>query len=300
VASSGRSLGALATAGGAVLAWSLFEAQWVEARTLQVSVPGLAPALDGLSILHLSDLHVGVPSQNGRTLRKAVDFGVREAPDLVAITGDIVNHPRGRRHVVDQLARLAPPLGMFAVLGNHDSGWSKDPFSRGEVITDWGPAPVRLLRDEAVTLPAAAPVEVAGLDPGSWVAGTAHPERLFSEPGAFRILLAHYPDVIELLPEGACSLVLAGHYHGGQICLGIPGVPGAKLHPPHERSRYQEGIFRKRGVTMVVSRGTGTTLVPLRLFARPEVALLRLRARRRRGVPAPGAGADGGLVASRR
>jgi predicted MPP superfamily phosphohydrolase len=74
-------------------AWGLFESQWLRARTLEVPVAALPPALDGLSILHLSDFHVGTPSLNLRALRKAVDFGVRARPDLVAVTGDVVSHP---------------------------------------------------------------------------------------------------------------------------------------------------------------------------------------------------------------
>src|SRR5437763_9122553 len=79
---SRRALGVLVTGGAALTAWGVFESQWLQARRLSVPVADLPAALDGLSILHLSDFHAGTPSLNQRTLRKAVAFGVQEQPDM--------------------------------------------------------------------------------------------------------------------------------------------------------------------------------------------------------------------------
>jgi predicted MPP superfamily phosphohydrolase len=111
--------------------------------------------------------------------------------------------------------------------------------------------------------------------PDPWLAGAAEPAGLFEHEDSFKILLAHFPDAVDDLPPGRCGLVLSGHLHGGQICL--PG-PGGKLRLSHTDWRYLEGVYRVNGTTLVVSRGTGTTLVPVRLMARPEVACLRLTA----------------------
>jgi predicted MPP superfamily phosphohydrolase len=81
--------------------------------------------------------------------------------------------------------------------------------------------------------------------------------------------------VVDDLPPGTCSLVLAGHLHGGQICL---PRPGGRVRLSHIRWRYLDGVYRVGDTTLVVSRGTGTTLVPFRLLARPEASLLRLTA----------------------
>jgi predicted MPP superfamily phosphohydrolase len=116
-------------------------------------------------------------------------------------------------------------------------------------------------------------IEIAGLEPDSWLEGTGRLDELFTVDGSFRILLVHFPDAVDDLPPGECSLVLAGHLHGGQICL--PRV-GGKIRLSHTEWRYLEGVHRVGDTTLVVSRGTGTTLVPFRLLARPEVALLRL------------------------
>jgi predicted MPP superfamily phosphohydrolase len=271
-----RAAAAVIAAGGALAAWGLFEAQWLEAHERDVPVSGLPRALDGLTILHLSDFHAGSPSLNVRTMRKAIAFGVERQPDLVVVTGDIITHRWGERAVREQLARLQPPLGMYGSLGNHDTGETRDPFSRAVVPDEWGPAPMQLLRDRSVTVEHAGElIEVAGMEPEPWTRGEARPGALFSTDAPLRILLAHFPDVVDDLPPGACSLVLAGHLHGGQICL---PRPGGRVRLSHTRWRYLDGVHRVGPTTLVVSRGTGTTLVPFRLLARPEVALLRLRA----------------------
>jgi uncharacterized protein len=260
----------LAAAAASAAAWGLFESQWV--RTGHAGVAPDAPeAVRGLTILHLSDLHAGTPSLGLVALRRAIDFGVGCRPDLVAITGDILSHPRARDEVVAQVGRLRPPLGTFAVLGNHDIGASNDPFSRGALIDDWDGAPVTLLRDSSAVVAGGA-LEVAGLDPASWLAGTADPAALFTVPGAFRLLLCHFPEAAEELGSGAADLVLCGHLHGGQICL---PTPWGKLRLAHGVHRYREGVYPGTP-TVVVSRGLGTTLIPVRLGARPEVTLLRL------------------------
>ena len=274
-----RRLAALAGGAGAALAaWGLFEAQWVEGRELTVGVPGLPAELDGLTILHLTDFHAGTPSLNVRAMRKAVELGVRWQPDLVALTGDILSHGRARDAVVSAMEGLRPPLGIFAVLGNHDVGDTHDPFSRGIVIDDWGDAPVTLLRDRSAVVEwRGREIELAGVDPRLYAEGRNRPpEQLFTRPGALRVLLSHFPEVPAEMPAGTSALTLCGHLHGGQICL--PG-PSGKVRLSHRSYRYDEGVFEEPETTVVVSRGLGTTLVPFRLFARPEVSLLRLRPR---------------------
>jgi uncharacterized protein len=269
-----RLAGGLAAAAAGLAAWGLFESQWLSARVVDVPVQRLPRSLDGLAVLHLSDFHAGTPSFNDRTMRKAIDFGVRVRPDLVAITGDLIAHHRAVPTVIRQLARLDPPLGVYAITGNHEVGDTNDPFSRGVVVEDWRPSRLRLLRDERWTVTRdGVTIEVAGVDADPRRSGD-RPEELFADPAAFRILLAHYPDVAEGLPPGTCSLVLAGHLHGGQICL--PG-PRGKVRLSHAQWRFDEGVFQHGETTVVVSRGTGTTLVPFRLLARPEACLLRLR-----------------------
>ena len=104
------------------------ETGWLRRRVVVVEIPGLPEALEGMTIGHLSDFHLGAPlSRGGRATEHAVDWVQRRRPDLVCITGDLVSHPRGERLLRTLLPRLERP---FVVLGNHDVAVTPDPFSR--------------------------------------------------------------------------------------------------------------------------------------------------------------------------
>lgn len=160
----------------------------------------------------------------------------------------------------------------YAVLGNHDFASSRDPFSKASAVNELGSTTV--LADEARTVELRGRrVQIVGVDPRSYRHGTARPERLADPDADLRILLCHFPNVIDKLPAGVFDLVLAGHLHGGQIC--IPYGRG-KLRLAHIRWTYAEGLYRRPGGVLHVSPGLGTTFVPFRYFARPEATELLL------------------------
>lgn len=270
-----RGLGAAAGAG---LALGLLEAQRVECRTLELQVPGLPPTLDGLRVLHLSDFHLGSLSLNGRALRKAVGWARRQEVDLVAVTGDLLARERGEADLRSALRALRPRHGTYVVLGNHDVAVTRDPFSGVREVGSLVEEGAVVLRDAAETVVVrGARITVGGVDPLTFLRGRVRPERLGGSDAAdLRLLLCHFPTVVELLPPGRFQLVLAGHMHGGQICVPLPGrklrLGGFAFFPP-----YPEGVFSLGGTVLVVSRGTGTAFVPFRCFSRPEAALLVLR-----------------------
>src|SRR5439155_20502176 len=100
-----------------------------------------------------------------------------------------------------------------------------------------------------------------------------HPER-FADPAAdLRILLCHFPDVVDRVPPGTFDLVLSGHLHAGQICL---PWPGGRLRLAHVRWTYIRGLYRRPGGTQHLSAGLGATFVPFRFLARPEATELVL------------------------
>ena len=240
---------ALAAVAAAALAYGWFEAGWVRKRVLDLHVEGLAPALDGLRVAHLSDFHLGPPSRGSVAVRRAADWVREREPDLVVVTGDLLSHPRGRG-LLDE------------VLGNHDIGVTRDRFSRP---ADLDGLPAAVLVGESRV------VERRGLR--IQVSGTAPSRRAPVPPrdasAALRILLTHYPRLTT-----GYELVLAGHMHAGQIVL---PYPGGKLRLAHLRSHLTEGAYRHDGVTLHVSPGLGTTFIPFRFFARPEVTELVLR-----------------------
>ena len=261
---------AVAVVAAAGLAWALFEAQWVEYLERDAPVQALPPELDGLRILHISDFHLGTVSLNGRALRKAVDWASPQELDLVAVTGDLVSRQRGVRTLRRELGRLHPRHGTYAVLGNHDVASTRDPFSRPADLS--GVETAVLLEHESVGVGHdGRRVQVAGGDPRRH----REPHGPLADPDAdFRILLVHFPDEVRTLAPGEFQLILAGHLHGGQIC--VP-TPRGKVRLEHLRAPYWEGLFELPQGTLHVSRGLGTSFVPFRLLARPEATILTLR-----------------------
>ena len=269
-----RAAAAAGPTAAAVLGWSLFESQWVEFRELEVELPRLPLELDGLTIVHLSDFHLGTISFNGRALERAVRWASKRPCDIVAITGDLLSRRRGEPQLEAAMASLDPRLGVFAVLGNHDVEVTRDPFSQPTDASVVEKSGAVLLENDSVLLTTnGKTVQVVGGDQSlgpywSRVAQLADPE------GDLRILLFHFPDVVRHLPPGAFDLVLAGHLHGGQIC--IP-TPRGKVRLEHLRAPHWEGLHDTPAGTLHVSRGLGTSFVPFRFLARPEATRLVLR-----------------------
>lgn len=266
-------VGAVVGVGLLAVAWGWFEAGWLRRRVTEVELEGLPFELDGLRIAHLSDLHLGVPSRGRRAAEQAVAWIAERRPDLVCITGDLVS----RRAGVRQLERLLRELGpSFVVLGNHDFAESRDPFSqRIDPAVLAGIDGVTLLGDESVEVELRGRrIQLVGVEPNTYARRVAQPQRLADPNAAFRVLLCHFPGIARRIPAGAFHLVLSGHLHAGQI---VVPLPGGKLRLAHLRARDVEGIYRYGTSVLHVSPGVGTTFVPFRLFARPEVTELIVR-----------------------
>jgi uncharacterized protein len=244
-----------------------------------VQLDGVPAELDGLRIAHLSDFHLGVPSRGLRAVREAVDWVAERRPDLVCITGDLVSRRSGMR----ELERLLDCLGpCFVVLGNHDFADSRDPFSQRVDPDAIGALEnVTLLGDSAVEVELRSRrVQIVGVDALSYAARTAAPDRLANTNADLRILLCHFPGIVRRIPD-VFQLILAGHFHAGQI---VVPYPGGRLRLAHLRAHDVEGVYEYGGTRLHVSPGLGTTFVPFRLFARPEVTELVVRVSARKTV----------------
>ena len=261
-----------------------------------------------LTILHLSDIHAGLFPTNERALRKVVDWAGPLAPDLVFLTGDILGEPARSLRCLELLAQLRLGLGAFAVTGNHEYGLGKGPLAHARQAEElWAGAGITLLQDRCVhawsgsprtgtrgpvpqathpspsaarTTSALASVSSARLRPGprSPRAGAtvAHrpacaPRRPL--PAAFPILLIHEPPPPCSPLAERFSLAFAGHTHGGQ--LRVPSRRG--LIPLNAESDTRlGGVYPWGRGSLVMSRGIGTSFLPLRLLTRPEATLWRL------------------------
>jgi predicted MPP superfamily phosphohydrolase len=252
-------LGAVA-ASALVYAW--FEAGWLRTRVLELPVEGLPADLEGLRIAHLSDFHFGPVSRGRAAGLRAAEWVRKRRPDLVVVTGDLLSRPNGRRDLDAALAGL----DAYSVLGNHDVAVTRDPFSRAAELD--GLAGHLLVGESRLLRLRGRAVQVAGTEPHV-NAATPPPD----DDAEFRILLSHYPR----LRTPGYGLVLAGHMHAGQIVL---PYPGGRIRLAHLRAPLSHGVYRSSGVTLHVSSGLGTTFVPFRFFARPEVTELVLRSER--------------------
>jgi uncharacterized protein len=278
---------AIAAAGlaAAAIAW---RALWQEPRSGRVRERALdlgarwPPALDGLRIALVSDLHTGAPHVDAERVESLVAAVNAQRPDLVLLLGDYID-PEVRfgsrvapATVAERLAALRAPLGVVAVLGNHD--WRNDgPGMRAALRA----AGIPVLENDAVR---AGDVWVAGVEDNRYRAPDVERALRDVPDGAPAILLSHDPDLFPRVPAGV-ALTVSGHLHGGQI--GVPLVRRPFM-PSRFGERYARGHVVEGGRHLYVTAGFGTTGWPVRLLAPPEVVILRLTAA---GAPprAPGA-----------
>jgi len=243
----------------------------LEITRLTVELPGLPPDAPGLRVIHLSDLHLG-PRADRTALRTAIDRVLAIEPDVVCVTGDIVDSPATDLEAwMPELTRLTARHGVFAILGNHDRFTGADRITAAlRRWTTW-----RILRDEvAVVRVGTAELHLLGLeDRADAVAPRLAALRAQVPDGAAMVLLAHHPEVFEHALEAGMPLTLAGHTHGGQIAPpGLPHVNIARLLI----SRYDSGTFTRAGSHLHVNRGLGTSGQPVRVGVPAEITTLSL------------------------
>jgi predicted MPP superfamily phosphohydrolase len=255
----------------ALSAWATWVRPHVVAtRVIDVPIEGLARDLDGYRILHATDLHIGAFDTKAQGLRWAARANAL-APDLVAVTGDLVTagtvyYP----DVAEVLGAFRAKDGVVVSLGNHDQ-WNPDELTR--LIEEKGP---RVLRNASLSLARGeGTLVVAGLD--DWSTGKDDLGRALEgrRPGAPTVLLSHYPEFFAEAARGGVELVLSGHTHGGQI-----GVPFLSRRWSLSRVARQPaaGLHVKDKSRLYLNAGLGTTGPPLRLGIPPELAVLVLRA----------------------
>ena len=245
-------------------------------RREELTLPRWPPALDGLRVGVMTDLHAGMPHAGLAAAERAAHALAAEGPDLVCLLGDFVDRqalfsrPVVVEALIQRLAVLADaPLGALAVLGNHD--WYAGARRIADALVDVG---VTVLEDSAL------PVGDSGL----WVAGVSDYRFRGARVGralmpvpddAPVLLLSHDPDAFPAVPERV-ALTLAGHTHGGQVAIPLVRRP---FVPSRYGERYVHGHMIERDRHLFVSSGVGTSGAPVRLLRPPEVVSLTLRAR---------------------
>ncbi len=226
------------------------------------------PGLHGLRILHLSDLHAG-HFMTEADLGRIFELAARQEPDLVLLGGDLIErHPHEILLLGKALSLLNPPIGIFAVPGNHEYQaepdlrlWRSFLEEHGVVVlTNRGR---RLERNgESLWLAGVDDLTHGEPDLAAALAGARDHEPI--------VLLSHHPDMFVEASWVGVDLTLSGHTHGGQI------TPFGWTPFRHTRLGYWRGHFEADGARLYVGRGAGTTGLPLRIHAPGEVSLIRL------------------------
>lgn len=272
---------------GVIVYAGLIEPRLVELRHQQALIPRLPAGLDGFRILHISDLHIK-DSHRGKARRLLRAF--REVrPDIVFITGDLIDRDRYIDYCARFLTRLRAPHGVYGVLGNHDHFYFSfaDTWSRKKVGASPNDAAalhdtlskreVTVLSNEIVRRKVdAEPLWIVGID--EFAEGYDHVDQIFSDipHDEMLLLLAHTPDMVAELNLPRPAFAFAGHTHGGQIR--IPGFGALYRHTQVLDRKSNSGLTTLAGVPVHVSRGFGASeWFPFRLFCRPEVTLLVLK-----------------------
>lgn len=252
----------------AALAWSLYEAQAIAVNNVMLRVATMPKGSRPIRIGLISDMHLGGGTGLGR-LSKAIAILRDQKPDMILSAGDMIDSKFIHvSHYADLLAELSPPLGKFAVPGNHDYYSGLD-----ESLEFHKAAGFTMLRESEVTVPGPVPILlVGGDDPAGKYFKYSQP----NESGLFAsgpnrpltLLLRHRPEVLSET-VGKFDLQMSGHTHGGQIfpfSLIVSAI-----------YRYSRGLYELPGGSWIfVSRGTGTWGSPMRLFSPPEVTLITL------------------------
>ncbi|HEY4242522.1 MAG TPA: metallophosphoesterase [Kofleriaceae bacterium] len=262
----GAALAVGATAVGVGVAEARGEHEVVD---VEVVLPRLPKALDGFTIVQLTDLHTGMTIDRA-FVQRVVDRANALAPDLIALTGDLVDGPVAEiADDVAPLAQLRAKHGVFAVTGNHEYYAGADAWIAA--ITKLG---ARYLRNERVTI--AGGFELAGVDDYSAAGHPGHGEDLAKatagrDPALPLVLLAHQPRQVRRAKDHGVDLQLSGHTHGGQIW------------PWHFIVRAQQGgllagRYQIEGTQLYVSRGCGYWGPPVRVLAPLEITRVILRA----------------------
>ncbi len=259
---------------GVVLLALLCHAIWsntaLEQNSFTVTSRKLPQGFDGYRIAHVSDLHNW---QIGKDNCRLLEMLTEADPDIIAVTGDLIDSRSTDTAValsfMEKAVKIAP---CYYVPGNHESRIEEYPAFKKQ-LQELG---VTVLENESVILTAGKDsIRLCGiLDPAFADTDPADAMAEVHDPERFSLLLSHRPELFDAYTQQGFDLVLSGHAHGGQFRL--PFVGG--LYAPNQGflPEYDSGLYQSDSTSMIVSRGIGNSLFPLRIGNRPEIILIEL------------------------
>lgn len=273
------------------------QSRTIKIERLSIEIKNLTPSFRGVKIAHLSDLH----SKNfGKKENKVLEILQSLNPDFIFITGDFINETtKDLESCQNFWKKLSENYSkkIFGVLGNHDHYHQQFKIIKN-LLKESG---IEILKNEAVILrrnedfiyphtkrgQGAKSAKVDEVNPrygvGVYLIGVDDPHEGYDdvekamagiEADASKILIAHSPEIFRKVKGKGVDLVLVGHTHGGQI--NIPFITNLLLPLKYDK-KYKSGLFKENSTFLYVNRGIGTTLLPIRFNAPPEIALIELK-----------------------
>ncbi len=264
-----------------ILTFLYFQNNSIETSHLSIESQEIPKSFNGYTILQVSDLHSKSFGSNQKVLVQKIK---KLEPDIIVVTGDLVDQKNYNEDIsmnlIEQLVDIVP---VYYVTGNHE--WWSDRFdSLEENLIQAGVTVMRNssksieVEGERITLIGIDdPAQAIGSDGEYALAELSLKDALSTtETGSgFRILLSHRPELFSLYSQNDIDLIFAGHAHGGQVRL--PFIGGLIAPNQGFLPEYTAGKYVENGSTMVVSRGLGNSIIPQRVFNRPELVLVTLK-----------------------
>ncbi|HLM61500.1 MAG TPA: metallophosphoesterase [Pyrinomonadaceae bacterium] len=264
---SGAPLRKLASDFSVTARHALAEADTLSVENIKIHLERLPKSLDGLRLVHLSDIHHS-PFTGLEHISRAVEIANELKPDIIALTGDFVSHESEYiLPMAEVLGKLESEFGTFACLGNHDHR------TDAELITNSLRAEnIKVLINEGFRFSArGASFWLCGVD--DYMVGKTDLRAALrgSFPDEMKMLLAHNPKILYRAARASVDLMLSGHTHGGQIRL---RDEQKKILP---RRKFASGLYRRKDTQVYITRGIGTVVLPVRFGCPPEISLIELR-----------------------
>lgn len=255
-----------------ILLWIIWGNITVDITKVTILNEKIPEQFSGYKIIQLSDLHNAEFGKNNENLVKHI---AQLKPDMIVFTGDIVDSNKTNVDValnlVGKIIDIAP---CYYVTGNHESLIGNEYKRLEDELKELG---VIVLRDEAVILEKEGEqIQIIGLDDPCFSGNiVSYKMKNMERTDNYTIMLSHRPELFEMYVETGVDLVFAGHAHGGQVR--IPFIGGVIAPDQGLLPKYDAGVYQKNNTTMIVSRGIGNSIVPIRINNRPEIIVAELK-----------------------
>lgn len=250
-----------------LVAYMFVEPYWIETKEITIESDQIPAQFDGKKIVFLTDIHAG-PSFSQERVDNVVNQANALNPDLVLLGGDYIDDDSAYiQSTFESLSKLKAPLGVYAVLGN------KDPqYTTLNAIPQYG---ITYIGNKGTWIEEnGSRIRLGGV--GDYNNGVQIQNATTSVVTAqdFVILLTHNPDYFPKVDKSRVDLVLSGHTHGGQVTFF--GLWAPTTHSDYG-NEYRTGVITENNSTLLVSNGLGTTILPIRFFARPQIIVVELK-----------------------